>query len=82
MDFIIQYLEKIIPIEVKPGPTGRLRSLHQFMDRCPHDIAIRFYAGPLEVQQTRILGGKNFILLNLPFFLAAMLPQYLDWLDL
>ena len=81
VDFIIQYLEKIIPVEVKSGPTGRLRSLHQFMDRCPHNIAIRLYAGPLESQQTKTLGGKIFTLLNLPCFLAAMLPQYLEWLE-
>lgn len=82
VDFIIQYMEKIIPIEVKAGPTGRLRSLHQFLDRCPHDIAIRLYTGSLELQQTKTLGGKNFTLLNLPCFLAAMIPQYLDWMNL
>ncbi len=81
VDFIIQYLDKIIPVEVKSGPTGRLRSLHQFIDRCPHRIAVRLYAGPLEVQQAKTLAGKKFTLLNLPYFLAAMLPQYLEWLE-
>jgi len=80
VDFVIQHQDKIIPVEVKAGAVGRLRSLHQFIDRCPHDLAVRLYGGPLEVQQTRTPQGKEFSLLNLPYFLAAQLPQYLDWL--
>lgn len=81
VDFIIQHGEKVVPVEVKAGPAGRLRSLHQFMDSCPHRLAVRLYAGPLDVQQTTTLGGKGFTLINMPYFLAAKVPDYLQWVE-
>ena len=81
MDFVIQHRDKIIPVEVKAGAVGRLRSLHQFIDRCPHTLAVRLYAGPLEISQAKTPAGKPFTLLNLPYFLAAQLTGYLDWLE-
>ncbi len=81
VDFVIAHKGKIIPIEVKSGKTGRLRSLHQFMERAPHQIAVRVYRGPLLLQKTRtITGHKPYYLLNLPYFLAGKLREYLDWM--
>ena len=45
IDFLIQYKNLIVPVEVKSGAAGRLRSLHQFMDRAPHTYAVRLYSG-------------------------------------
>jgi penicillin-binding protein-related factor A (putative recombinase) len=47
IDFLVQYKGYVIPVEVKSGKTGKLRSLHQFMDRCPHLYVVRMYAGHL-----------------------------------
>lgn len=80
VDFLLQYRDYVIPVETKAGKTGRLRSLHQFMDRCPHRYAVRLYSGPLDVQETETPAGKPFRLLNLPYFLASRIPDYLDWL--
>jgi predicted AAA+ superfamily ATPase len=82
VDFLIQYENLIAPIEVKSGATGRLRSLHQFMDRTPHEYAVRIYSGPLEVNRIKTLTGKGFTLLNLPLYLAGSIPEYLEWLTL
>jgi predicted AAA+ superfamily ATPase len=82
VDFLIQYENLIVPIEVKSGATGRLRSLHQFMDRTPHEYAVRIYSGPLEVNRIKTLTGKGFTLLNLPLYLAGSIPEYLEWLTL
>ncbi|MBW2595383.1 MAG: ATP-binding protein, partial [Deltaproteobacteria bacterium] len=60
VDFIIPYKEYIIPVEVKSGKTGALRSLHQFIDRSSHPYAIRLYAGPLEKIQTKTPAGKPY----------------------
>jgi len=65
---------------IKSGKTGTLRSLHQFMDRCPHQYAVRLYAGPLEIQQAATPTGKRFCLLNLPYFLTSVIYGYLDWM--
>ncbi len=80
IDFLIQFKNMIIPIEVKAGSTGRLRSLHQFIDRAPHNYAVRIYSGQLEINQIKTLNGKEFILLNLPFYLAGSVFEYLEWL--
>lgn len=80
VDFLIQHKGYVIPVEVKSGKTGRLRSLFQFMDRCPHHYAVRMYAGPLEIQPVSSLAGKKFYLLNLPYFLVSAVHKYLEWM--
>ena len=80
IDFLIQFEHLIIPVEVKSGATGRLRSLHQFIDRAPHNYAVRIYSGQLKVDQIKTLNGKDFILLNLPFYLTGCVFEYLEWL--
>jgi len=79
VDFLCQSGDILVPIEVKSGSTGRLRSLHSFMDSCPHGYAARFYSGPVTVDRLKTVNGKNFKLLNLPHFLCEHLPEYLDW---
>lgn len=79
VDFLFQSGGTLIPIEVKSGSSGRLRSLHSFMDSCPHGYAVRFYSGPVTVDHLKTVNGKPFDLLNLPHFLSEYLPDYLDW---
>ena len=77
VDFVIQYDDLLIPVVVKSGEAGRLRSLHQFLDLAPHTYAVRLYAGKLAVQQTQTIRGKKFFLLNLPYFLAGKIREHL-----
>lgn len=79
VDFVYPYQGKLIPIEVKSGKEGTLRSLHLFMDEAPHDMAIRFYAGKLSLSSCLTPSGKKYRLLNLPYYLVSMLDQYLAW---
>ncbi len=80
VDFLLQHHGYAIPVEIRSGATGRLRSLHQFMDKCPHNYAVRLYLGNLEIQQVRTPAGKEFHLLNMPYFLTSAIYQYLDWM--
>lgn len=80
VDFVIQRRGYVIPLEVKSGMEGKLRSLHEFMDRCPHGYAVRLYAGPLELHMARTPTGKEYQLLNLPYFLASKVNEYVDWM--
>jgi predicted AAA+ superfamily ATPase len=77
VDFVINYNDLLIPVVVKSGEPGRLRSLHQFVDMAPHAFAVRLHAGNLSVQQTRTILGKKFYLLNLPYFLAGKIKDHL-----
>jgi predicted AAA+ superfamily ATPase len=80
VDFVYPYKGKLVPIEVKSGSSGKLRSLHAFMDASPLTFAIRLYGGELSVEELTTQQGKSFHLLSLPYFLAAQIESYIDWL--
>lgn len=80
VDFVLPYKNLLIPIEVKGGKSGRLRSLHQYIDNCPHNYAVRFYSGKFEIQKTETIEGKKFLLLNLPFFLVPKIESYINFM--
>ncbi len=61
------------------GEQGRLRSMHQFVERADHPYAVRLYSNKLNIQKSATPGGKEYLLLNLPYYLAGKLPQYLEW---
>ncbi len=77
VDILLQFQEHIIPVEVKAGKTGTLRSLHQFMNDSNAPCAVRLYAGNLEITDSITPAGKQFKLLNLPYPLAAKITEYL-----
>ena len=77
VDFVLVHKNKVIPVEVKSGASGRLRSLHQFIDRADHTLAVRLYAGKLSVETAVTLTGKEYQLLNLPYYLASRIEYYL-----
>lgn len=79
VDLCIKYRQCLVPVEVKSGPSGRLRSLHEYMDRTPHSMAFRILANKVSVEKTITRKGKEFELVNLPYFLAGKLEQYMDW---
>jgi predicted AAA+ superfamily ATPase len=79
VDVVFQHRNLLVPIEIKSGASGTLRSLHEYIDRCPHHIAIRFYGGSLRIDELRTRKDKPYRLLNLPYFLAGWLNEYLDW---
>jgi predicted AAA+ superfamily ATPase len=80
VDFVFPFENMLIPIEVKSGKSGKLRSLQIFMDDCQHDMAIRMYAGELSLHSAVKPAGKSFRLLNLPYFLGEKLSAYLAWM--
>ncbi|MBA7619918.1 hypothetical protein ES703_27260 [subsurface metagenome] len=79
IDYIIPFESYVIPIEVKAGKAGRLRSMHEFIDRAPHNYAVRVYSDKLEVNNLETIKGKKFFLLNLPFYLIGSIDKYLYW---
>lgn len=80
LDFVIALSGQIIPIEVKAGATGSLKSLHQFMGEKQAPFAIRFDASkPLEtiinakIQQKKQQKDIQYSLLSLPLYLVERL---------
>jgi hypothetical protein len=50
VDFLIQVDERVVPVEVKSGAAGSMRSLHQFMALRGTDLAVRFDLNPPSLQ--------------------------------
>ena len=73
LDYIIQTGNTLLPIEVKSGPTGRLRSLHLFMEQKRLEAAVRFSTHtPIIEQVSSSLPGSDYryTLYTLPLYLV------------
>ncbi|MBM3708510.1 MAG: ATP-binding protein [Actinobacteria bacterium] len=79
VDFVIPFENYIIPIEVKAGKAGSLRSLHEYINRASHKYAVRVHSGKLKIDTAETINGKKFFLLNLPFYLTGNIKKYLYW---
>lgn len=82
LDYLWQYENKIIPIEVKAGKTGHLKSLHYFMQEKNWSCGVRFNTDvPSLLDEEIKLPHKDVIayrLLSLPFYLAGQLNRLLS----
>jgi hypothetical protein len=81
VDFLIQHRGRIVPIEVKAGKSGRMRSLHQFIDAGDQAVAVRLYCGPVEDRQHQTVNGTAYRLLSLPYFLTSKTTDYMDMIS-
>jgi uncharacterized protein len=75
VDYIIQHGSQIIPVEVKAGKTGRLKSLQVFIQEKGRDLALRFNADvPSLVDAQAAIPGKEakpYRLVSLPFYMIG-----------
>jgi len=80
IDLIYSFQGKAIPIEIKSGKQGRLRSLHQFVKRAPHNTALRFLQNEYSEEQATTPGGTTYKLINIPYYAMSQLEGYLKYL--
>jgi predicted AAA+ superfamily ATPase len=79
VDLVYHFGKYIIPIEIKSGKQGKLRSLHQFIERVDHPYAIRMHAGQFNVEKVNTPNGVPYLLMNMPYYLATKIPEYIDY---
>ncbi|MEK6780691.1 MAG: AAA family ATPase [Bacteroidota bacterium] len=79
VDLVFVHKGMVIPVEVKSGSAGALKSLHQFVEASNHPYAVRIYGGEFVVSKTVSPKGKPYILMNMPYYLGAKLPAYIQW---
>ena len=87
VDYVAEFGGRIVPIEVKAGRAGTLKSLHQFVFEKRVPFAIRFHADlpALQTVDTEIRRGHgaervHYRLLSLPLYLVERLPRIIDGL--
>ena len=75
VDYVISVGRRIVPVEIKAGATGSLKSLHQFLREKRSDFALRLNASPPSLQQDskKLPDGTatSYRLLSLPLYLAG-----------
>ena len=82
VDFVIAIGNHVVPIEVKSGASGSLKSLHQFAAEKQAKWAVRFDTDPpytQRIQTTVRLGQEavpvDYTLVSLPLYLVESLPR-------
>lgn len=81
IDFVWQYHQNLIPIEVKAGNNSHLRSLHSFVKNSDKFVtAIRVWSGEYSVQEATTPEPDNipFRLINVPFYLVCKLDMIIE----
>jgi len=81
VDYLIQLGQTILPIEVKAGKTGTLKSLHLFMELKQSDLALRFSTNtPLVEPVTSSLPNSSYryTLVTLPLYLVGQTKRLMQ----
>ena len=79
VDYLYSFEGKIIPVEVKSGKEGKLKSLQLFMDESPQNLAVRFNSNMFSISDSITTQGKKFHLINIPYYLVSKIDSYLKW---
>jgi len=69
VDYVIQNRTAIIPVEVKAGKTGHLKSLARFCEEKKPPVGLKISAAPL---------SRDPWVLSLPFYLIEQIPRLLS----
>ncbi len=69
VDYLLQSNGEIFPVEVKDGPSGRLRSLHLYRESFKPNVCFVFYTG----KQAQLADEK---IVFLPLYFAGSLAKY------
>ena len=82
IDFLIQHGNRVVPVEVKSGSAGSMKSLHQFMAEKRLDIAVRCNINQPSVEDISVkttLGlPVSYRLLSLPAYLTERLHELIE----
>ena len=75
IDYLMTVAQRIVPVEIKAGTTGSLRSLHQFLQEKRRNFGLRFNADvPSLLRDSKKLSNGTAVdyrLLSLPLYMAG-----------
>ncbi len=82
VDYVIQHHTTVVPIEVKSGRAGTLKSLHLFMKQKELSKAVRVCSYPPEINSISVKDTQgeaiSYELRSIPFYLISELHRLLD----
>ena len=81
IDYLIQHENQVIPVEVKAGSTGGLKSLHVFMELKKLSLAVRVNADLPSKTRVNVKNRSgdeiSYQLMSIPFYLVGQLSRLL-----
>lgn len=82
VDYVIQHESKVMPIEVKSGSSGSLRSLHYFMQLKHLQKAVRISSGQAQITEVAVKDSQGneikYELRSIPFYLISEIHRLID----
>lgn len=81
VDFVVQLGQEIVPMAVKAGKSGILKSLQQFMIRKKTVCAVRFDLNPPSYQHVSHLLGQKGVSVKIDFDLLSLPLYMVDQVD-
>ena len=79
LDYLLEVGTRVIPLEVKAGATGSLKSLHHFMKQRQLPLAVRVNADPASLTplSVKLNTGESveYTLLSIPFYLVGQVRR-------
>ena len=82
IDYLITSGQHIVPVEIKAGTSGSLKSLHQFFNEKHTSFGLRLNADmPSLLRDTQVMVGKtrlHFDLLSLPLYMVGQIQRLLQ----
>jgi uncharacterized protein len=82
VDYLVEHDARVIPVEVKAGASGGMKSLHQFMAMKASPFAVRLDLNPPSTQQVKALvqtpqgmRSAQYTLHSLPLYLADQVER-------
>jgi len=72
VDYLVPWDQRVLPVEVKSGHKGHMKSLQQFLLRKNENRALRFSSGPLLLKDYEYGSGvHHYRFLNIPHYLVG-----------
>ena len=82
IDYVTQHGNRVVPVEVKSGSAGSMKSLHQFMAEKRLNFAVRFNINQPSVENIRVkttlAKPVSYQLLSLPVYLTERLDELIE----
>jgi hypothetical protein len=79
VDYLMPLGNGLLPIEVRPGAAGALKSLHQFLARSGASLGVRLHAERLSDERLSVkmpgAGELHYRLVSLPLYATELIPE-------
>jgi predicted AAA+ superfamily ATPase len=82
LDYILQHGSRVVPVEVKSGKAGTMKSLHHFMVEKDHGFAVRCNVDQPSIKEINVktTAGTpvSYRLLSIPVYLTERIDELID----